>query len=78
MTEGNMTGRPYGGVNDTSGQGDVLPSDRPVQEEAEEASPQQSQRAAEHGGMTSGAEEGLPLNAGSPDSAGPPDTGSPH
>ncbi|MGY1669472.1 hypothetical protein [Geodermatophilus sp. SYSU D00710] len=63
MTEGSMTGRPYGGTNDRSGQDDdVLPGERPVHDDEDAevgAAPDQSPRAGE-GGMGTGDRPGFP------------------
>lgn len=45
MTEGSMTGRPYGGTNDPSGE-QGLPGERPEQDQVG-AAPEQSPRAAQ-------------------------------
>jgi hypothetical protein len=46
MTEGSMTGRPYGGVNEKPDDTDVLPGERPEHGQAE-ARPEQEPRAAQ-------------------------------
>ena len=52
MTEGSMTGRPYGGANDPSAE-EGLPGERPLDPEEQQvtADPDQSPRAAQ-GGMS--------------------------
>jgi hypothetical protein len=58
-----MTGRPYGGTNDTSGQDDgVLPGERPVHDDEDAevgAAPEQEPRAGQ-GGMGTGDRPGFP------------------
>jgi hypothetical protein len=51
MTEGNMTGRPYGGVNQPRDD-DVLPGERPEKGEVGPPSPQEEPRAAREGEMS--------------------------
>ena len=51
MTEGNMTGRPYGGVNERP-DGDVLPGERPDAGEVGPPSQQEEPRAAQDGEMS--------------------------
>ncbi len=62
VTEGSMTGRPYGGTNDRTGQDDgVLPGERPLRddEDAEvDATAEQEPRAAQ-GGMGTGDRPGF-------------------
>ena len=50
MTEGSMTGRPYGGANERPDDDQPLPGERPEPEEVG-AAPEQSPRAAQ-GGMS--------------------------
>ncbi len=50
MTEGSMTGRPYGGANERPDDAEALPGERPEPDRVE-ASPEQSPRAAQ-GGMS--------------------------
>ena len=54
MTEGNMTGQPYGGVQNPPEEQDVLPGERPASDEERpvEAAPEQSPRAAQGGTMS--------------------------
>lgn len=75
MTEGRMTGRPYGGVNEGRDDG-ALPGERPEQGEVR-AAPEEEPRAAEAPMPTAQQEEGVPGSGGSPNSAGPPDAGRP-
>jgi hypothetical protein len=63
MTEGSMTGRPYGGTNDTDDSG-TLPGERPGHGEVD-ASPEQEPRAAQGGGMSDAG------SGGPPDPTGP-------
>ena len=71
MTEGSMTGRPYGGANDAS-QEAGLPGEVPDTEQVG-AAPEQSPRAAQ--GEMSDDGSGVPGSATGPSSAGPPDAG---
>jgi hypothetical protein len=73
MSEGSMTGRPYGGTNDRSAE-EGLPGEVPENDEVR-AAPEQSPRAAQGGMSDEGA--GVPGSGTSPNSAGPPDTGNP-
>ncbi len=77
MTEGSMTGRPYGGANERP-EGEGLPGERPEKDQVT-AAPEQSPRAAQ-GGMSDdvtrvpdsgsgGSEEGKA--PGMPDATGP-------
>jgi hypothetical protein len=76
MTEGNMTGRPYGGVNERPDD-DVLPGERPEEGEVR-AAPEQEPRAAQGGTMSpEQGDPGIPGSAGGPSSSGPPDSGRP-
>ena len=77
MTEGSMTGRPYGGANERPDDGS-LPGERPVEDQVT-AAPDQSPRAAQ-GAMSDdvtevpdrGADPGTPSKAGGmPDATGP-------
>ena len=71
MTEGSMTGRPYGGTNDPTNE-EGLPGEVPEKGRVG-AAPEQSPRAAE-GEMTDDG-SGVPGSGTSPNSAGPPDAG---
>ncbi|SFL38645.1 hypothetical protein [Geodermatophilus ruber] len=51
MTEGNMTGRPHGGVNKPPDD-DVLPGEKPAPGEVGPPPPQQEPRAAREGEMS--------------------------
>jgi hypothetical protein len=51
MTEGNMTGRPYGGANERPDD-DVLPGERPEAGEVGPPSQQEEPRAARDGEMS--------------------------
>lgn len=67
MTEGNMTGRPYGGVNEP---GEQNPGERPEQDQVT-AAPEQSPRAAQGGTM--GTEDpSIPPSSGRSPAAEPP------
>ncbi|MGY2082391.1 hypothetical protein [Blastococcus sp. SYSU DS0539] len=76
MTEGSMTGRPYGGAAEPPDDQEKLPGERPEKGEVT-AAPEQSPRAAQGGGMSddvtqvpdSGADDDKP--AGMPDATGP-------
>jgi hypothetical protein len=77
MTEGSMTGRPYGGANERPDDGS-LPGERPDEDQVGSA-PEQSPRAAQ-GGMSDdvtevpdrGADPAAPSKAGGvPDATGP-------
>jgi hypothetical protein len=77
MTEGSMTGRPYGGANERP-EGEGLPGERPEKDQVT-ADPQQSPRAAQ-GGMSDdvtrvpgGGGDGDPdgKKPGTPDATGP-------
>ena len=75
MTEGSMTGRPYGGANERSDDDQPLPGERP-EKDTVGAAPDQSPRAAQ-GGMSGDVTE-VPDNsdagtrkAGMPDATGP-------
>jgi hypothetical protein len=67
MTEGNMTGRPYGGVNERPDDADALPGERKLAEgeQEQQAAPEQSPRAAQ-GGTMSGPGTGAPTDATGP------------
>ena len=71
MTEGSMTGRPYGGANDPSEEAG-LPGEVP-EEGSVSAAPEQSPWAAQGEMPDDGA--GVPGSGTSPNSAGPPDAG---
>jgi hypothetical protein len=73
MTEGSMTGRPYGGTNDRDAE-DGLPGEVPEDDEVR-AAPEQSPRAGQGGMPDEG--PGVPGSGTSPNSAGPPNTGTP-
>lgn len=64
VTEGSMTGRPYGGTNERSGQDeDVLPGERPLRddEDAEVGAASEEERPrAGQGGMGTGDRPGFP------------------
>jgi hypothetical protein len=47
MTEGNMTGRPYGGTNQPPDDDSVLPGERPEHDEVGPPSQQEEPRAAQ-------------------------------
>ena len=68
MTEGSMTGRPYGGANERPDDTDVLPGERPERDEVT-AAPQQEPRAAQ-GGMSGDITE-VPDRADDPDGKRP-------
>ena len=68
MTEGSMTGRPYGGTNDRSGEDGVLPGERPLHDDEDGrvgAAPEQEPRAGQ-GGMGSGDRPGFPGSGNGP------------
>jgi len=78
MTEGSMTGRPYGGTNERSDD-DVLPGERPEHGEVGPPSPAEEPRAAQgpmsedvtrvpDGGAAPGSDAKRP---GMPDATGP-------
>ncbi|WP_347057344.1 hypothetical protein ABC795_11615 [Blastococcus sp. HT6-30] len=75
MTEGSMSGRPYGGANERPDDQENLPGERPDDGQVT-AAPAQSPRAAQGGGMSddvtqvpdSGADD---KPAGTPDATGP-------
>jgi hypothetical protein len=73
MTEGNMTGRPYGGANEPTGEN---PGERP-EKDLVGAAPQQEPRAAQGGDMST-EDPSVPGSSGQPRPADPPpgDTGS--
>ncbi|TQN42156.1 hypothetical protein FHU33_1550 [Blastococcus colisei] len=71
MSEGSMTGRPYGGANDPT-KDDGLPGEVPEDDEVR-AAPEQSPRAAKGGMSDEGG--GVPGSGTSPNSSGPPNTG---
>jgi len=73
MTEGNMTGRPYGGTNQAD---DQNPGERP-EKGLVEADTDQSPRAAQGGSMST-EDPSVPGSSGQPRPAEPPpgDTGS--
>ncbi|MDK3256560.1 hypothetical protein [Blastococcus capsensis] len=71
MTEGSMTGRPYGGANDPSEE-DGLPGEVREKDQVG-AAPEQSPRAAQGEMSDDGA--GVPGAGTSPNAAGPPDAG---
>ena len=73
MTEGSMTGRPYGGANERP-EGEGLPGERPEEDQVT-AAPEQSPRAAQ-GGMSDDVtrvpDRGSDSKAGgTPDATGP-------
>jgi hypothetical protein len=69
MTEGNMTGRPYGGTNEP-GDDDVLPGERPEKGQVG-ADTDQSPRAAQGGSMST-EDPSVPGSSGRPRPAEPP------
>ncbi|MGR6965253.1 hypothetical protein ACU610_12375 [Geodermatophilus sp. URMC 61] len=66
MTEGNMTGRPHGGVNEP--QDDVLPGERPEKDLVGPPSQQEGPRAARDGEMSTSPGE---TGSGVPDTDNP-------
>ena len=76
MTEGSMTGRPYGGANERP-EGEGVPGERPEKDQVG-AAPEQSPRAAQ-GGMSDdvtrvpdrGADDAEGKKPGTPDATGP-------
>jgi hypothetical protein len=74
MTEGSMTGRPYGGANKRPDDDQPLPGERPQKEEVTEA-PEQSPRAAQ-GGMSDSVTE-VPDRGSSSKAGGMPDATGP-
>jgi hypothetical protein len=67
MTEGSMTGRPYGGANERPDDDQPLPGERPEKDQVT-AAPEQSPRAAQ-GGMSS---DVTSVPSGSSDDGGEP------
>jgi hypothetical protein len=77
MSEGSMTGRPYGGANERSGDG-PLPGERPLGDDERQvgAAPEQEPRAGQ-GGMSDSPGEagGIPGNPGGPNPVERPNEG---
>jgi hypothetical protein len=85
MAEGNLTGRPYDGVNRSPNDDEPLPGEKPAGETVGPPPEAEEPRAAQHGGMADHPGDvseqpdlGLPVDAGSPGSGeSEPTTGDP-